>query len=377
MTSSTKVRVGGIARLGMARFRISRVGVARFGVARFGMARLGLALLLLAAAPAWNVSGSGAVAQTVVKLATLVPDGSIWHQVLQEQATDWRRATGGSSEIRIYPGGVAGDDPDLVRKMRIGQFQAASLAIQGLSEIDEAFRVFQIPMFFASAEETFYILDAMTPLLRQRLEERGFVLVNWGYAGWAHLYSKRPIRSAADLRSRKLFMWGGDDRTIRVWREHGLQPLGLAATDIMMALQTGMIEVMVTTPLAALSLQWYRLTPNQLDPGLAPLIGATVMTQRGWNTLSERERQALLQTGRRAEARFRTEIPEHEKRAVAAMMSRGLSRNTIDRAAEAEWDTLTASIMSAHRGRLVPADMYDRALQLRTEYRRRVAGAGG
>jgi TRAP-type transport system periplasmic protein len=336
-----------------------------------------VALLLLGWAPGAGVPGGTASAQTVVKLATLVPDGSVWHRILVEQAAEWRRAAGGASEIRVCLGGVAGDDPDLVRKMRIGQFQAASLAIQGLSEIDEAFRVFQIPMFYASADETFYILDAMTPLLRQRLEERGFVLVNWGYAGWAHLYSKRPIRSAADLRARKLFMWGGDERTIRVWREHGLQPLGLAATDIMMALQTGMIDVMATTPLAVLSLQWYRLTPHQLDPGLAPLIGATVMTQRAWNALSERERQAMLQTGRRAEARFRAEIPEHEQRAIAAMTERGLSRNTLDPAAQADWDRLVASIVTAHRGRLVLPEIFDRAMQLRTEYRARRAAAPG
>jgi TRAP-type transport system periplasmic protein len=336
-----------------------------------------LAALLLATAPWSPETGSSASAQTVVKLATLVPDGSIWHRILQEQATEWRRTSGGAAELRIYPGGVAGDDPDIVRKMRIGQFQAASLAIQGLAEIDEAFKVLQIPMFFASAEEAFHVLDGMTPQLRQRLEERGFVLINWGYAGWARLYSKRPIRSAADLRSRKLFMWGTDERTVRAWREHGLQPLGLASTDIMMALQTGMIEVFATTPLAALSLQWFRLTPHQLDPGLAPLIGATVMTKRGWNALTERERQALLQTGRRAESRFRAEIPEHERRAIEAMMERGLSRNGIDAAAEAEWNALATGILNAHRGRLVPADIYDRALQLRDEYRtRRVTGGG-
>jgi TRAP-type transport system periplasmic protein len=338
-------------------------------------AAAGLVLLALATWPALpDLPGtrSAVSAQSVVKLATLVPENSVWHRILVEQATEWRRLAGGGSEIRIYPGGVAGDDPDLVRKMRIGQFQAASLAVQGLVEIDDAFRVFQIPMFFASAAETFHILDAMTPALRQRLDEKGFVLINWGYAGWAHLYSKRPIRSAADLRGRKLFMWGGEERAMRVWRENGLQPLGLASTDIMMALQTGMIEVFATTPLAALSLQWYRLAPHQLDPGLAPLIGATVMTKRGWNALSQKERDALLQTGRTAEARFRREIPAHEQRAVAAMLERGMSRNTID-PRDAEWASLVTGIVGAHRGRLVPADIYDTAMRLRGEYRARSA----
>jgi TRAP-type transport system periplasmic protein len=135
--------------------------------------------------------------------------------------------------------------------------------------------------------------------------------------------------------------------------------------------------VFATTPLAALSLQWYRLAPHQLDPGLAPLIGATVMTKRAWNGMSQRERDALLQTGRVAEARFRTEIPAHEQRAVAAMLERGMSRNTVDPAAEAEWNALGAALLSAHRGRVVPADIYDAAVRLRAEYRARRTASGG
>ncbi len=338
-------------------------------------ATLLLTVLLLAAAPFLAPVRSGASAQTVLKMATLVPEGSIWHRILTDQATEWRRATGGS-EIRIYPGGVAGDDPDLVRKMRIGQFQVAALSAAGLTQIDQAFSVFGVPMLFASPEEVFHVMDAMTPMLRQRLDERGFVLINWGYAGWARFYSRRPVRTAADLRSRKLFLWGGEEQSMRVWRENGLQPVGLASTDIMMALQTGMIEVFATTPLATLSLQWYRLAPHQLDPGLAPLLGATVMTKRAWNSLSQRERDALLQTGQVADRRFRSEVPAAEQRAITAMLERGMSRNTIDSSGTSDWNALATSMMNAQRGRLVPADIYDVALRHRNEYRTRRAASG-
>jgi TRAP-type transport system periplasmic protein len=341
----------------------------RPGIERAAAALL-LIILLLTAAPFPAAAQGAAPSRTVLKMATLVPEGSIWHRILTDQAAAWRRASGGS-EIRIYAGGVAGDDPDIVRKMRIGQFQLAALSSPGLTQIDEAFHVFGVPMLFASPEEAFYVLDAMTPLLRQRLDERGYVLINWGYAGWAHFYSKRPIRSPAELRSRKLFLWGGDERAMRIWRENGLQPIGLASTDIMMALQTGMIDVFATTPLATLSLQWHRLAPHQLDPGLAPLLGATVMTKRAWNNLSPPERDALLQTGRDADARFRREIPAAEQRAITAMQERGLSRNPLDRAAEADWNALATSMQNAQRGRMVPPDIYDSALRLRNEYRTR------
>jgi TRAP-type transport system periplasmic protein len=315
---------------------------------------------------AWPGDAAG---QTVIKLTTLVPDGSIWHRILVEQATEVRRSAGGAVEIRIYAGGVAGDDPDLVRKMRIGQFHAAALSVQGLTEIDEAFRVFQIPSFFESPEESFHVLDELTPVLRQRLDEKGFVLINWGYGGWAHLYSKRPLRSAAELRARKMFMWGGEERSIRIWRANGLQPLGLASTDIMMALQTGMIEVLTTTPLAALSLQWFRLVPYQLDPGFAPLIGATVMTKRAWNALPANARDGLIRSGRAAETRFRREIPVHEERAIAAMVERGLQRTSIEERSRREWDALVEGIAAGTRGELVPADVYDLAVRSRARYR--------
>jgi len=97
--------------------------------------------------------GVEAAAQTTpVKLATLVPDGSLWHQALKEMGSAWQEKTQGRVVLKLYPGGVAGDDPDMVRKMRIGQLQAASLTVIGLAEIDAGFNVFAIPLFFDSSE---------------------------------------------------------------------------------------------------------------------------------------------------------------------------------------------------------------------------------
>jgi TRAP-type C4-dicarboxylate transport system substrate-binding protein len=313
-------------------------------------------------------------AQTIVKLATLAPDGSIWHRVLTEQAVEWKRLSNGRVELRIYPGGVAGDDPDMVRKMRVGQLQAAALSVEGLAEIDEAFRLFQTPLFFDSPDELWHVLDRLEPVLRPRLEAKGFVLLNWGYGGWVYLYSKRPIDDLGDLRAQKLFMWSGDERGMRIWRSHGLQPVALAATDIMMALQTGMIEALATTPLAALSLQWYRLVPYQLDAGLAPLIGATVMTQRGFQALPEQDREALRGASARADQRFRKEVPEQEQRALVEMRERRLTVTSIAPAGQAEWESNARSLAETYGADVVPADVFDLARRLRNEYRQ---GGGG
>ena len=332
----------------------------------------------LLAAIALSVTPLVGSAQTVVKLATLVPEGSVWHEILENQAERWESAVDGSVDVRIYPGGVGGDDPAVVRKMRIGQFQGAALSVEGLVEIDEAFALFQMPLFFQSPAEVFYVLDALTDVLRARLDAKGFVLVNWGYGGWVRLYSTDPIRSVADLRGQKTFLWGGEERATRIYRSQGLQPVGLAATDIMMALQTGMIDAMATSPLAALSFQWYRLTGYQLEPGIAPLIGGTVLTKQAWNRLSAEQRTALLATAPGAWHRLQVDVSRAEEEAIAVMRERGLEVTTVDLDAPG-WKEVTEGLADGYRRDIVPTDVYDLGRRARDAYRsgRTGAASGG
>jgi TRAP-type transport system periplasmic protein len=327
-------------------------------------------LAILLAAGVLCVPPVAAGAQTV-KIATLAPSGTVWTRILEDQVTEWRNLSQGRVEVRLYPGGVAGDDPDLIRKMRIGQLHGASLTIKGLTEIDDAFQIFAIPLFFQSPEELFHVLEVMSPLLRQRLEAKGFILMNWGYAGWIHLYSRRPVRTRADLQGHKLFMWGGDERAIRLWRAHGLQPVAIPGTDVTMAIQTGMIEALATAPLVALTFQWFRQARHQLDEPIAPLIGATVLTARGWNSIGERDRPGLLAASERAGRRYMREVPDQDGRAIDAMQERGLTVTQVAPAERAAWDAWAGHLATEYRGALVPRDIYDLALKARDEFRAR------
>ena len=321
---------------------------------------LGLALSQLPPRP---------VSAQVVKVATLVPDGSFWGLILEEQIQAWEEGTDGRLDVRVYPGGVAGDDPAIVRKMRIGQFQAGALSFQGLMEIDEGFSVLALTSFYESQEELQAVLASLEPLLAERLEENGFILLNWGFAGWARLYCKRPVRSPDDFRSQKMFVWGGDEPTMRIYRSQGLQPVGVAATDVTLALQTGMIDCIGTPPLVALTLQYFRQASYQLEQPLAPFIGATVMTSRAWNALSAADQEVILEASAAAQQRYLEEVPDQEARAIAAMEDRGLQVTSITPETRDEWEALAANMIAQYRGTLVPVDIFDRAIEARDEFR--------
>ena len=311
---------------------------------------------------------------TTVKLATLVPERSVWGVLLRDLTEEWKTITDGRVVARIYPGGVAGDDPDIVRKMRIGQLQAATITVTGLGEIDDAFNVFSIPLFYDSYEEYFYVLDALEPALRQRLEAKGFIFLHWGHGGWVHLFATQPVNTIDELKRLKLFVWAGSDRLVAWWKDNGFRPVPLALTDALPAMQTGMIEAVPSTPLAALSLQWYRQTPYMLDMGIAPLVGATVITERAWNKISPEDQERILEASSRAAEKFEIEIPAQDASAIAEMEKRGLTVNApTDPATQRGWTDAAESFAAHFSDAFMPPEIYAAAREARDEFRARNA----
>jgi len=310
-------------------------------------------------------------AGTMLKLATLVPDGSVWHAALMEMGANWKSATGGAGTMRIYAGGVAGDEPDMVRKMRTGQLQAATLTVSGLAKIDGAFAVFSMPLFYDSYDELWHVADELRPAMAARLDERGFVLLNWGLGGWVHFFTKTPITRVDQLKKIKMFASAGDDDWVQLWKGRGYEPVPLAMTDIQTGLQTGLIEGIPTTPLASLSLQWFRHVPYMYEQGVTPLIGATVVTKAAWERMPEAERKALLQAAATLEARLRKEVPEQDATAIEEMKKRGLTVTAADAspAAQQAWRVESEALADYMRSKMVPADLFDRAVRARDAFR--------
>ena len=320
--------------------------------------------VLCAAAPR-----PAAAAPVSIKLATLVPDGSLWQKALVDMGDDWSKATAGRVTLRIYPGGVAGDEPDMVRKMRIGQLQAAALTVRGLAELDDGFEVFTVPMMYQSYDELFAVLDRMEPTLKKRLDAKGFMLLSWGHAGWVYFFSKQPVQSMADLKKLKLWVWTGDDKMTQMWKESGYQPVPLSPTDILTGLNTGMIDGLPTVPLGALSLQWFRTTKFMLDEGLSPLVGGIVITKQAWNKIPEADRAAVLAGCKKAEDKLKKIIPDQDKNALVEMQKRGLTVTHMKPEAEAEFKKETEAFVTRMRGTIVPPEMLDLAIKERNAYR--------
>ncbi len=328
----------------------------------------GLLLAPIVASLISTVAFAGPVRAGDVKLGTLVPDGSPWYNIIRDMGEDWKSGTGGKVTLKIWPGGISGDEPDMVRKMRVDQLQAAVLSGVGLSDIVQDVQAMQMPMMLRSYDEFDYVMERMAPRFEAALEAKGFKVLNWGDAGWVQLFAQKPVVRPEDLQALKLFVWGGQDAWIEAYKDAGYHPVPLAATDMMTGLQSGLINAFAAPPLVALSYQWFGLARHMTDLKWTPLVGATMITTRKWRAIPDDLKPLLLDSARHAAARLR-ETRTLGDGAIEEMKKHGLVIHEVPPEIVAQWEKNVLAAYPKLVGHVVPADAVVEVRRLRDEYR--------
>jgi TRAP-type C4-dicarboxylate transport system substrate-binding protein len=320
-----------------------------------------MALLLFAACSA----SAGAL---TIKLGTLAPVGSPWEVGLRRIAAEWDKLSGGSVTLRIYAGGIAGDEPDMVRKMRIGTLNAAGITVSGLQGIFKGFKTLSYPLLVRNDGELSYVLDHMKPFFEQELEKRGFHAVMWSPGGWVYLFSRKPVVHPQDLKSQKLWVWSGDADEIQAYQRAGFQTVTLAVTDLMTSLQGGMIDALVTSPLLAASNQWFGVVSNMSTIRLGPLWGATLVTDKVWSEVPADLRPKLMEAAQKIADSLAPDLVKADDQAIGVMKKYGLTIDKVDAQTEAEWADLLDRTFSGLVGTTYDKESFEMARKYLNEY---------
>jgi TRAP-type C4-dicarboxylate transport system substrate-binding protein len=296
-------------------------------------------------------------------MGTLVPTGSDFHERLKDMGARWEEASGGRVKLTVYTGGTAGEEDDILRRMRGRSLHAGALSIAGLQGITSAVDVLAIPMAMESREDLQRVLETMGPILEADFLERGYVVLHWGDAGWLRFFVPTPDPSPASVQSFKYPQWGEED-TNDIWIDAGFPPgVPLNITDVMYGLHSGLIQAINTTPFVVANYQWFPKVPYMIDIPYAPLMGATVVDSRAWEQIPEDLRPELKSIAEETGDSIQASIARLEEEAIQAMQERGLT--VIDPPPEilAEWRELFEGAYHRLRGELIPEDWFDRALR--------------
>jgi len=315
-------------------------------------------------------SGALSAADKQLRIGTLAPKNSLYHRQLQAVGEAWRSTQGGSAKYLIYTDGSQGGEAELARRMRIGQLQGALISVVGLREIEPSIAALQnLPLLFKNWDEVDYVREKMRGSIERKFFDKGFVVLGWGDSGWVRFFSKDAAFSPADYKKMKFFAWGSEPEQQGIMKSLGYTPVPLETSDILPSIQTGMINVVPSTPYFALASQIYNTAPNMLEINWAPIVGALVITRKAWDELSPDAQKVVRSASESAGMEMRNKARKEVDEAVTAMKQRGLVVNKPSLTQMKEWNELADKLYPRIRGAMVPAETFDEVFAHLTAYR--------
>lgn len=315
------------------------------------------------------VAASAAAPAQVFRIGSAAPENSPWGRTLNRLAAEWQEISDGRVRVQVFHNAIAGDEADMVRKMRIGQLQAVVMTNVGISNFSEGILTLSMPFLIRSQDEYDHVFGEVEPILEAQVEDDGFRVLAWSTAGWLYFFTDEPIRTPDELRGLKLAANPEEMELVRAYQLMGYQPIAVPYTERLAALANGMVNSYLTVPLLAAGFQWFGATPNMLDMEVGPAPGAVIMSERAYRRLPRDSRDEMLAVAREVTAFLNDDILELEQTAIDTMVDYGLS---IIEPTDAEVDTWISEVEKSYDvmlGTVFDEPMYERIRESLRAYR--------
>ncbi|MFZ5563784.1 MAG: TRAP transporter substrate-binding protein DctP [Thermodesulfobacteriota bacterium] len=270
--------------------------------------------------------------QMVLTIGTLAPPGTPWINI-PEKVLLPRIAKLSSNKvvIKIYGGGVMGEDTDILRKMDIGQLSGCGCTALGILAASPDASVFLLPGLFKNYDEVDYIMEKFRKRIDRSFEERGYILGALIDTGFFYMFSKNPVSSLADLKKQKMLTWFGEVETT-FYRELGLDATPVAVPETIAALSTGLANTNLAPSAWMLGMQAYQYVHYYCTPPLVYSPGAIVVSvatkeklRKQFNvseTLAYNVQEMLIYEVSLLEPIWKKEVRDYDAKSLAAFQAK-------------------------------------------------------
>jgi TRAP-type C4-dicarboxylate transport system substrate-binding protein len=273
-------------------------------------------------------SAEAAGDKIILKVGTLAPEGSTWTKVFREIGQELEQKTGKQVSLRVFPGGVLGDEEDMLRKIKVGQIQGGFFTGGGLGLIFKDVKILSIPFLFENYTEVDAVMARMSAFLEKGFWDNGYKIMGWGENGFIYLLSKQPIKNAADLKKGKVWIWEDTAMGKALFKEVGVNPVPLGIPDVLVSLQTGMIDTVYASPLAAISMQWFTRVSYLTDLPLSYSVGALVIQKAALDKIPAGQRANVEEIFKRHLEPMKGLVRQENQKALGVMTRQGIKTVT-------------------------------------------------
>lgn len=268
----------------------------------------------------------------VLKVATVTPEGSQWMKDLRAGAKEILERSEGRVQIKFYGGGVMGNDTKVLGKIRIGALQGGAFTPGALTDYYPDLNLYGMPLVFDSEEEAAFVRERMDDKLAAGLEEAGFVSFGFAAGGFANVLSNTPVRSLDDLKGQRVWVPEGDSISYASMEALSLAPVTLPLTDVMTGLQTGLLDIVATSPIGALVFQWHTKVKYLTELPLSYTLGFMAIDKRAFSKLSEADQAVMREVMGDIYANFDRVNLVDNRGARDALLNAGIESVSFDQA---------------------------------------------
>ena len=317
-----------------------------------------------------SISLIGSASAADIKIASVAPDGSRMTQ-MRAGADEIRARTQDRVTIKFYPGGVMGNDQQVLRKIRVGQLQGGAFTAGGLGERYGGLYLYGIPLLFRSLDEVDAVRAKLDPKIAAGLEKAGFVSFGFTEGGFANILSNEPIRSVDDMKRKKVWVPEGDEISFLAMETMGLSPVVLPVTDVLTGLQTGLIEIAFSSPVAALVLQWHTKVKYVTALPLSYSYGVFAIEKSAFDKLMPADQQVVREVMTKTMGQLDRDAREDNAKAAEVLTKSGLTTVNVNASDVEGWRRTIASLHPKLRERPnFDVPLFDELLMILADYRR-------
>ena len=291
-------------------------------------------LLNASAVFALGAASLGASAQTMVlKAADVHPAGYPNVVAVESMGKKLEAATNGRLKIQTFPGGVLGGEKEMIEQTQVGAINILRTSLGPVGTVVPEVNVFNLPFIFRSQEHARAVIDGPIGdelLAKVSASPAKLVAIGWMDGGARSLYTKKPVRTPADLKGQKVRMMG-NPLFVDTMNAMGGNGISMGYGEVFTALQTGVVDgaennapSYFTSNHSNTGAKYYTQTNHLIIPELLVVSKAT------WDKLSKDDQALLKKFGREAQMEQRALWDKSVAENTAKLKSAGVEFITVD-----------------------------------------------
>ena len=309
-------------------------------------------------------------ADVVLKIATIAPDGSSWMNALKKADRIIRKRTNDRVKMQFYAGGILGDEVITLKKIRLGQIDGALFTSDGLSNIYTDLRVTEVPFLFRGYKAVDYVMKNMKGYFEEGFEKQDFTVLGWSEVGFVYLMGTKPLARIDDIRGLKVWLLSDSDIARSLFRELGFSTVSLKITDVLVGLQTGLVDVVYNSPLGAIALQWFTKIKYLTKLEMAYAAGGLVVKTKKFDRISPEDRATVKQVSEMCMDELKAKTRSDNEEALKIMANEGVQIIIPEPKDVARFREIANRAVETVDKRLISQDILDRVRALLKKFPR-------